>query len=271
MRQRRPDKLASAASSASKVSAAGSVMGRSLRSRRRKVQPLIPKGGAVLPLYAQSNLLQISFPGRSEPVGDAEVELLAELAEQVHMLNLAGAEVSAAGLAPLGGLTNLAALHLERSSITDEALVHLSGLERLQYLNLYGTTTTDAGLEYLASLRNLRRLYLWQTEASYDAAMGLEHEIPGLIVNLGFDHPVVVRMRLSKELEVAKQRAEEAKAAEEHARQQHEAAQKELETTTVRLTEIEQQLQDLEEPPPAAEDQAGSPPASDEASASATE
>ena len=235
------------------------------------IAPLRAAGATVLPLYAESNLLQVSFPGRSESVGDAEVALLSGVKEQVYSLNLADAKVSPAALAPLAELKNLSALHLERSNVTDEALAHLAGLNQLQYLNLYGTGITDEGLQHLAGLKNLRKLYLWQTKASYDTAMGLEKDIPGLMVNLGYDHPVVVKMRLTKELELAKKQAEEAKAAEEKARQQHEGTKQALDAVNARVGEIEKQLKELGQPAPAAEaaPQAAEQPAADAAATAA--
>jgi mono/diheme cytochrome c family protein len=212
------------------------------------IDALTADGAQVLPLFAGSNLLQISFAHRGEPAGDSEIALLSGVAEQVYSLNLADAKPTDAGLAPLAALKNLSVLHLERSAVTDAGLAHVAGLERLQYLNLYGTSISDVGLTHLAGLKNLRRLYLWQTKVSYDAAMGMEKDIPGLIVNLGYDHPVVVRNRLTKEIEVAKKQAEEAKAELAKAEQQLEGAKKNAEAVNARLAEVEKQLKELEAP-----------------------
>ena len=213
------------------------------------IDKLASAGAQVMPLFADSALLQVSFAHRDEPAGDAEVALLAGVADQVFALNLADAKPSEAGLAPLAGLKNLSSLHLERSAVTDAGLAHVAGLTRLQYLNLYGTEITDEGLKHLAGLKHLQRLYLWQTKVSYDAAMSMEKDIPDLIVNLGYDHPVVVKLRLTKELEQVKKQAEEAKAEETKAQQQLEAAKKNAEATNARLAEIEKHLKELEQPP----------------------
>lgn len=210
------------------------------------IEKLTAAGAQVMPLFADSALLQVSFAHRSEPAGDAEVALLAGVADQVYALNLADTKVTDAGLAPLAALKNVSALHLERSSVTDAGLAHLAALVNLQYLNLYGTGITDAGLAHVKGLKHLRRLYLWQTKVSYDAAMGLEEDTPGLMVNLGYDHPVVVKMRLTKELELVKKQAEEAKAEEAKAQQQLEGAKKNAEAVNARLAEIEKQLKEAE-------------------------
>jgi mono/diheme cytochrome c family protein len=212
------------------------------------IDKLTASGAQVMPLFAGSPLLQVSFAHRGGPAGDAEIALLAGVAEQVYALNLADAKPSDEGLAPLAQLTNLAVLHLERSATTDAGLAHIGGLANLQYLNLYGTEIGDEGLKHLAGLKHLRRLYLWQTKVSYEAAMSMEKDTPGLIVNLGYDHPMVVKMRLTKELEQVKKQAEEAKTEQAKAEQQLEAATKSAEAANARLAEVEKQLKELEQP-----------------------
>jgi hypothetical protein len=212
------------------------------------IEKLTAAGAQVLPLFADSSLLQVSFAHRGEPAGDAEIALLTGVADQVYALNLADAKPTDAGMETLALLKNLATLHLERSSVTDAGLAHLAGLSSLQYLNLYGTGITDEGLKHLAGLKHLERLYLWQTKATYDVAMAMEKDIPGLIVNLGYDHPVVAKMRLTKELEQVKKQAEDAKAEQAKAEQALEGAKKNAEAVNARLADIEKQLKELAPP-----------------------
>ncbi|MGD9634514.1 MAG: c-type cytochrome domain-containing protein [Pirellulales bacterium] len=212
------------------------------------IDKLTAAGARVMPLFAGSNLLDVSFAPRSEPAGDAEVALLTEVADQVYTLNLANTKATAAGLAPLANLKNLAQLHLEHAAIDDSAIPHLSKLERLEYLNLYGTAITDANLKQLGGLKHLARLYLWQTKVSYDTAMSLEKDIPGLEVNLGYDHPVVAKNRLTKELEGAKQQLETAKTDQTKLEAELDRAKKGVEAGTARVAEIEKELGALEKP-----------------------
>ena len=212
------------------------------------IDKLVAAGARVAPLCAGSHLLDVSFAGKGTPPGDAEVALLADVAEQVYMLNLADAKVSAAGLAPLAALKNLAWLHLERSSVSDDSLASVEGLAQLRYLNLYGTPITDRGLKHLERLGHLERLYLWQSKVSYDAATSLEQAMPGLIVNLGFDHPEVVRRRLAKELEAAKKQLAVAKAETVKLEQQLKDAQAAVEAATTQLGDIEKQFKAVESP-----------------------
>jgi hypothetical protein len=116
----------------------------------------------------------------------------------------------------------LVRLNLEKTSITDELTEHLSSLENLEYLNLHSTKISDAGLKQLSGLKHLKHLYIWQTTVSYDAAMKLQSDIPGLTVNLGADNPHVAEARLKAELQrvrAAKSDAER-REAEAHDEQQ---------------------------------------------------
>ncbi|HVT30239.1 MAG TPA: c-type cytochrome domain-containing protein, partial [Lacipirellulaceae bacterium] len=210
------------------------------------IDKLTADGAQVMPLFASSNLLTVSFAHRSAPAGDAELALLTGVADQVYMLNLADSKPSDAGLAALEGLKNLGTLHLEHSSVTDAGLAHLAKLSNLQYLNLYGTGISDAGLQHLKGLKNLRHLYLWQTKVTYAPAMGLEKEIPGLEVNLGYDNPMVVKMRLAKELTEAKKQSDEAKAALTNAQQALDAAKKSADAATARVSEVEKEIKQAE-------------------------
>lgn len=213
------------------------------------IDKLVAAGARVTPLFAGSNLLEVSFAGRGDPAGDTDVALLADVAEQVYSLNLADGKLSAAGLAPLAAMKHLARLHLENAAIDDDALVHLNGCTELVYLNLYGTPISDAGLRHLSGSKHLTKLYLWQTKVSYDAAMSLEKAIPGLVVNLGYDHPVVARNRLTKQLEEAKKHAAAAKADAATLERQLERAKKDSESSASRVAEIENELKALDAPP----------------------
>lgn len=213
---------------------------------KEAIDKLIAAGAQVMPLFADSSLLTVSFSHRGEPASDAEIALVAGIADQCYALNLSESKPSESGLAPLAGLKNLTELHLERSTVTDAGLAHLKALANLQYLNLYSTGVTDAGLAHLKELKHLKKLYLWQTKVNYEPAMALEKDIPGLMVNLGYNHPVVMKMRITKELETAKKQAEEAKAEEGKAQQQLEAAKKNAESANSRVADLEKQVKELE-------------------------
>jgi mono/diheme cytochrome c family protein len=206
-------------------------------------------GGTVMPLFGGSPLLQVSFAQATTPPGDAAVAALSAAADQIVWLNLSKANVTAGGLAPLANLKNLIRLHLENSNLDDAGLAHVASLKRLEYLNVYGTTVTDASIAPLKELPRLRDLYVWKTQVSFDAAEALKAAVPGLDVNLGWDHPQVVRIRVTKELEVAKKMAEEAGTKATEMEAQFNAAKEAKTQADARVTELENQLKALDAPP----------------------
>lgn len=163
------------------------------------IDKLIAAGAQVLPLYTDSNLLDVSFALSAQPPTDDTLKLLDAVAEQVFILNLKNAKVSEQAWEVFAKLKNLSALNVQGSTFTDSAASYLAGLPRLETLNLYGTNVTDAVLEPLKSLPQLHKLYLWKTQVTYDAVQAFEQLKPGLIWNLGWDHPVVARKRLEKQ------------------------------------------------------------------------
>lgn len=144
-------------------------------------------GALALPLAANTHALTIDFRSAAQTAGDAALETLAPVAQQVVWLNLAATKVTDAGLARLAGLKNLQRLHLERTGIGDDGLAHLRDLTELRYLNLYGTKVSDKGLEHLKGLKKLRSLYVWQTQVTEAGAEALVKAIPGLYVNRGWE------------------------------------------------------------------------------------
>ena len=114
------------------------------------------------------------------PVTDTDLRYLSEHADKLrslHELNLAGTEITDAGLKHLGGeegerWQHVAVLNLSRTKVTDAGLECLDGFSHLSVLDLYETRVTDAGLAHLNRCSRLRTLNLANTEVT-DA--GLEH------------------------------------------------------------------------------------------------
>lgn len=210
------------------------------------IEQLRSMGANVLPLFAGSPLLEVSFALTEEPVGDDAIAALSAVSDQLVSLNLSGAEATSTGYQHLAELTALERLHLEHSTITDTDLAALSHSTDLQYLNLYGTQITDRGLKHLENLQNLRKLFLWQTDVSYDATEGLKAKIPGLAVDLGYDHPEVVRRRLARERDVAQETVQQSKQKIEELEQLLETAKEQQANAISRIEELNAQLESLE-------------------------
>jgi len=149
------------------------------------ISSLTQSGAMAMPVAKNTNFLDVEMQLAGDKITDAQLALLAPVAQQVFWLNLAGTKVSDDGLSALEPLGNLRKLHVENTHISDAGLVHLKGLGNLTYLNLYGDDVTDAGIAQLAGLKNLRELYVWQTKVTPAGAEALQKSIPELKVNLG--------------------------------------------------------------------------------------
>lgn len=160
--------------------------------QQASVNKISAKGGLVMQLASDSDLVVVNMSLGGKQITDAEVSEVKNL-PKVGQLNLANTAVTDAGLASLSGLSELTSLHLEKTGVTDAGLANLKGLTKLEYLNLYGTKVTDAGLASLSGLKNLKHLYLWQTKVTDAGVNGLKKSVPGVVVNRGEELAIVVK------------------------------------------------------------------------------
>ena len=137
-------------------------------------------GGRVMKISAADDSREVSFYLSSKPIGDSQLTGLQSI-PNIIWLNLAGTEITDAGLKQLAGLP-LKKLHLERTKIGDEGVKHLKGATQLTYLNLYGTQVTDAGLEHLKALPELEKLYVWKSKVTEAGMAALQKSRPDLMI-----------------------------------------------------------------------------------------
>ena len=150
----------------------------------------ISKSGVLVMQLAQDNtFLTANTVNVAKTFNDGGVKALVPLATQLAWLDVSKTQITDAGLADIGKLTNLTRLHLEKTAITDAGLTHVAKLEKLEYLNLYGTKVTDAGLKNLKGLKNLRKLFLWQTGATEAGVAALQSDLPDCDINMGWKEP----------------------------------------------------------------------------------
>ena len=71
-------------------------------------------------------------------------------------------------------MTQLQALNLQSTPVTDAGLEHLKGLTQLQALGLWCTQVSDAGLEHLKGLTQLQSLGLAETRVTDAGEVGLK-------------------------------------------------------------------------------------------------
>jgi hypothetical protein len=104
---------------------------------------------------------------------------------EITAVHLSETSVTDADLQRLHYLGNLRVLWLNDTQISDDGLKHVSGLSNLEWIRLEQTQVTDAGLAYLSRLSHLKTLWITNTRVT-DA--GLLHLTP--LSNL--EHLVII-------------------------------------------------------------------------------
>lgn len=149
----------------------------------KKVEAL---GASLLPIAADSSQYRFTALNVAKEWGDAGLDALLPISEQIVSLDLARSQVTDAGLAKLAGMKQLKELRLDNTGISDAGLEHLKGLASLEYLNVYGSKVTDAGIQKLAGLSNLKALYVWQTGVTKAGVAQLRGKLPKAHINNGW-------------------------------------------------------------------------------------
>jgi YHS domain-containing protein len=157
----------------------------------KALEKLSQMGAVAGPLAANTNLVSVNFSMAGAKAGDAQLESLKPVAEQLFWLNLGGTAVTDGGLKQISGLKNLRRLHLEKTAVGDDGLAALKDLVELRYLNLYATKVTDKGLAALANMKKLENLYLWQTPVTDAGAGELQKALPKVKINRGIEPAAV--------------------------------------------------------------------------------
>ena len=136
--------------------------------------------GVVRPILPGERDLEYTAAIAGATFGDAELQELGAVGNDLVWLDLSRTGITDAGLAVVAKMPNLEHLDLRGTSVGDDGLESLAGLDNLETLSLYGTGVTDSGLKALQALPALRRLYLGGTpgtEKGLEALRGARGEL----------------------------------------------------------------------------------------------
>lgn len=112
------------------------------------------------------------------PVTAEGMEQIAKL-DQLTELNIGNnRKITDAAMEPIKAMTNLRALHLPLTSISDKGLIWLRGLTNLTNLVIRQNEITDAGLEELTPLKALESLDVRDTNVTVDGIQRLKQHLP---------------------------------------------------------------------------------------------
>ncbi|MBL0743532.1 c-type cytochrome domain-containing protein [Chryseolinea lacunae] len=148
------------------------------------VRALTSRGVLILPVGEESHYLSVSFVN-ARNTGDADLQTLLPLKQQIVWLNLSRSKITDEGLKTVAQLSGIRQLQLEYTAVGDAGLNHLTSLEQLRLLNVVGTKVTDAGVASLSPLTNLKKLFLYQTTVTAEGIRKFQSSTPAVIVDTG--------------------------------------------------------------------------------------
>ena len=119
--------------------------------------------GSLRPIVPGERDLEYTAAIAGAAFGDAELQKLGSVGNDLFWLDLSRTGITDAGLKVLAKMPNLERLDLRGTAVGDAGVRALAGLSHLETLNLYGTRVTDVGLQALRELPSLRRLYVGGT------------------------------------------------------------------------------------------------------------
>jgi uncharacterized membrane protein len=110
--------------------------------------------------------LILRIRGAEAHFGDAELAQFTRIAPFIVEAELAGTQITDAGLVALKPFSHLDRLHLERTALTGATLGELRALPVLSYLNLCVTAVTDEAIAKLGTVTSLQQLYLFGSKVT---------------------------------------------------------------------------------------------------------
>jgi hypothetical protein len=129
-------------------------------------------------LKDRTQLRQLFVRSHLGEMTDAGLAHLGRLT-QLTRLSVWGPRITGEGLAQLQTLTGLKRLDLTRTRISDDYLDRFKAFPSMTYLGLAGAPVTDAGLEHLTGLKTLRDLDLRDTRVTRQGVASFQKALPG--------------------------------------------------------------------------------------------
>ena len=150
------------------------------------ISQLEEKGFTIIPIEEESNLLQVQYFKRANPLTDEHFVLLNKLASQIVWLDLTGIQAEGNDWSFLQSFENLIRINLSNTTIDDRVINQLSKLEYLEKVNLFNTAISNKSLQMLAAVPLLKHLILTGVEGvSDDTVIALKNSNEELKVEIG--------------------------------------------------------------------------------------
>jgi len=150
------------------------------------MQKISEHGFSIRQIAINNNFVDVKWNGNDSVSVNAEISILAEVADQIAWLDLGNSGLSDDALSVVGKMSNLVRLKAEGNPITDAGVKSLKDLKHLESLNLYNTKITDICATDLSQLKSLKKLFIWQTGFGDEGTAQLESSLPSVEVIGGY-------------------------------------------------------------------------------------
>ncbi len=120
---------------------------------------------SLQPLSTNSKLYLVNFIAH-DSINAEDMTALDKIKDHIYILKLGHCHFDPKILGTIASYTNLHALYLENTGITDETCLHLHKLPSLHYLNVIGNKLTFNGIKSLCGIKTLKDLFVFQNEVS---------------------------------------------------------------------------------------------------------
>ncbi len=115
---------------------------------------------------------------------DAQLLELQPLLPHVARASFVSSDITDDALYPMGKMTNLRELYLQKTALDGSGLAYLTALPQLELLDISQTSVSDASLLYLLDMPALRDVYLYETPVSEAVVAAMREHKPELVVHL---------------------------------------------------------------------------------------
>ena len=109
--------------------------------------------------------------------GDLDVIRQIKWLEDVRQVSMRGEQVTDDWLEPLAELSELVAVDLKHTKVTEAGVAHLKGLANLQYLSVYYSPVGDEAIETLRTMKSLAEIRLFGTKVTSLGATELQRAL----------------------------------------------------------------------------------------------
>ena len=148
------------------------------------VEQLLGRGIIVRPVAQEKHLVEISCINFTD-FDNTIVKMLEPLAANIVWLRLDNTKITDEAMGLIGRLPNLIRINVAGTNISTAGIAQLKTLQHLEYINIVNTKADDGALLILSDIHSLRNIYCWNSMITASAIEKLKTKLPSVRVDSG--------------------------------------------------------------------------------------